>query len=270
MCRRPRKQISLLVPLGGSDPGRMQTWQWLKKYWEAQLPEVEIVSGRDRASTNRWWNRTPKPFSKAVAVNNAFRKSHGDIVVMLDADAYLFGSVIEHCAERLRAQRKAHVRSWFIPYAHLYRINRHATKLILDSNPRHPLRLSDPPPPQDVEGRDGSGPINTFGAMCQIMPREAFLVVGGMDPRMRGWGNEDRAFMQALDTLWGLHKNTPNDILHLWHPRIMAGDGAMWTVRMWPNQTEPRMNDKLGARYDRAAGKPDEMRALVDEAKRRI
>jgi predicted glycosyltransferase involved in capsule biosynthesis len=237
----------------------------LRRYYAANLPNSEIVIGRDRQSRRRPWRRNPKVFSKAAAVNNAFRKSGGDIVVILDADAYLSTTVLTHCADRLRAQRRAHVRGWFIPYSSLYRINRRATREIIKSDPRYPLALTTPPPAQDVEGRDGSGSINTFGAMCQVMPREAFETVGGMDPRFRSWGSEDSSFMHALDTLWGRHATTPNDILHLWHPRIMAGDGAAWTVRLWPNQTEPNLSNALGARYAKAAGKPNEMRRLVDE-----
>lgn len=258
------------MPFGGEDPGRLETLKWLLAYYRAQLPKAEIVLGRDRVSKRTWRNRQPKPFSKAVALNNAFKKSHGDIIVLLDADAILADGIIQHCADRLRKQREAHVRSWFIPYNKLFRLTRKATMRILASDPRRPLVLWDPPPPQDIEGRDGSGPINTFGAMCQIMPREAFMIVHGFDERHRGWGSEDHDLVLALNELWGHFKTTPNDILHLWHPRLMAGDGEAWTMRMWPNQLEPQMNHALAARYARAVGKPDEMRSLVDEDKKHI
>jgi glycosyltransferase involved in cell wall biosynthesis len=267
--RRVRQQISLLVPLGGDDPIRARNWAWLERYWRDQLPHAEIVIGRDRKSQRRWHRRRPLPFSKAVAINNAFKRSRGDVIVLLDSDAYLDAKVVQHCAERLRAQRKTGVRSWFVPYDHLYRLTRQITKLIVESDPRHPLRLSTPPPPQDVDGRDGSGPINVFGAMCQIMPREAFIAVGGMDPRFRGWGAEDYAFALALDELWGPRHNTPNDILHLWHPSFTGGSGPAWTVKMWANQTKPGVNNRLGARYANAIGKPDAMRSLVDEGRKR-
>ena len=270
MCfrrRRVRQQISILVPFGGEDPGRLEALKWLLAYYRAQLPAAEIVLGSDKASKRSWHNKKPKPFSKAVALNNAFAKSHGDILILLDSDAILADGVIEHCAERLRAQRRAGVRSYFIPYQHLFRLTREATKRILASDPAHPLVLPDPPPPSDVEGRDGSGPINTFGAMCQIVPREAFILVGGFDTRHRGWGSDDHDMVLALNELWGHFKTTPNDILHLWHPRIMAGDGAAWRVRMWQNQLEPNMNQALAARYSKAVGHPDVMRALVDEDK---
>ena len=263
--RRQRHQISLLVPIGGDDPVRAKNWRWLRRYWEDQLPGVEIVIGRDKLNERRRWRRKPLPFSKAVAVNHAFARSHGDIVVILDTDAYLPGEVIAHCAERLRHQRQAGVRSWFVPYDHLYRLTRRASSQVLLSDPRHPLRFPSPPPPGDIDGKDGSGPINIFGAMCQVMPREAFTCVGGMDPRFRCWGAEDSAFALALDTLWGPRHNTPNDILHVWHPALIAGSGPSWTVKMWAGQDRPGANNDLGNRYHRAAGHPAYMRALVDQ-----
>ncbi len=264
--RRQRQQISLLVPLGGDDPSRERNWNWLRRMWEAELPHCEIVIGRDKASTRRIHRPRPRPFSKAVALNNAFAKSHGDVIVLLDSDALLSAGVIQHCADRLRTQRKAGVRGWFVPYSALYRLTRQATELVLASDPRDPYQFPTPPPPQDVDNKDGSGPLNVFGAMCQIMPREAFITVGGLDPRFRGWGAEDASLVHALDTLWGPHATTPNDILHLWHPAFIAApQGPSWTIKMWNHQTQPGMNDALGAQYAKAAGKPDEMRKLVDE-----
>ena len=47
--------------------------------------------------------------------------------------------------------------------------------------------------------------------------------------------------MMALDTLWGHHKNLPDQILHLWHPTIEDHAVAMgWTpstvLRSWEDQ----------------------------------
>ena len=183
--RRRTHTISILVPLGGDDPARRRNWAWLEKELRCHLPEAQIVIGRDRASERRR-GRKPLPFSKAAAVNNAFRRSSGDIIVILDADAYLSAQVIEHCAERLRHARRCGERTWLVPYSHLWRLRRPTTERLIESDPRHPLWIPSPPPAWDVDSKDGSGPINIYGAMCQIMPREAFESVGGMDPRFRG------------------------------------------------------------------------------------
>lgn len=264
--RRKKNLISLLVPIGGNDPTRQRNWRWLRRYWECRLPDAEIVIGRDREQDRCWRRKKPIPFSKAAAINDAFRRSHGDIIVILDSDAYLDADWIQHCAARLRMQRRKGVQSWFVPYHHLYRLTRRASARLMTSDPCHPLQFSSPPPAGDVDGRDGSGPLNVYGAMCTIVPREAFIEVGGMDPRFRGWGAEDYAFALALDWLWGRRHHTPNDILHVWHPSFMTGgQGKLWQVKMWENQTEPGMNDALGVRYQKAAGDPDAMRRLVNE-----
>jgi glycosyltransferase involved in cell wall biosynthesis len=275
MCRcwhrRRRTQISLLVPFQSTDVRRLVTWWWLRRYWGYWLPDAEIIIGRDRKSKRTWYRRHPKPYSKAVAVNNAFRRSHGDIIAILDADAYLDNAVITHCARRIRAAIQSGVHLWFVPYLHLYRLTPEASVQIINSSVTNPLVLPTPPPAKDVEGSEGSGWGHYFGALLQIMPRAAFEKVGGMDPRFRGWGGEDVAFLKALDTLWGQHVNTPNDILHLWHPMFMQGTwedlrGKYWQVRMWGNQTAPRANDALASRYHRANNKPAQMRALVNES----
>ena len=265
----PKNHISFLVPLGGDDPVRLRNWEWLKEYYKFHLPGVEIVMGRDKASkpSRLHPRRPPLAFSKAAAVNDAFKRSHGDIIVILDADAYLQASVIKEVAFRLRLERKAGVRSWFVPYHFLYRLTRPATNALLESPPFDPFQFPTPPYPDSIDNKDGSGPINIFAAMCNIMPREAFVAAGGMDPRFRGWGSEDYAFARALDTLWGPRQYTSNDILHLWHPHFISGQGKSWVTKMWPHQNKPGINNELGFRYLHAESDPVVMQALVDEHK---
>jgi len=271
--RQVEARISLLVPFQTTDPGRLVLWEWLERYWGVALPDAEIIVGRDRRSQKRWW-RKARPFSKTAAVNNAFRRSTGDIIVILDADAYLDAEVLRHCADRLRCARRCGARTWFVPYWHLFRLTELATEAVLASPPWDPIALHDPPPLADVEGMDGSGHGQRFGALVTVLPREAFEAVGGMDPRFRGWGGEDVAFLRALDTLWGRHLNMASSVFHLWHPRIDVGDwrdqqGSPWRVRMWSGQDRPRANDQLTSRYGAATGDRERMASLVAEAGRR-
>lgn len=165
MCNRPNKSkrlISLLVPLGGDDPYRQKVWHWLERYWKDQLGDTcEIVVGTDCRNRKRWKREA---FSKAAAVNDAFKKSHGDIIVILDADAYFPGDKITHAAARLRKQRKAGVHSWFVPYRLLFRLTRVATEDVIASDPANPLTFPTPPPPgttkllMDLDGATSLGP----------------------------------------------------------------------------------------------------------------
>ena len=266
MSRRVERRISLLVPFQTDEWFRVQSWKWLEEYWRIHLPDAEIIIGKDRESHRTWYRRHPKPFSKAVAVNEAFKRSHGDIIVILDADAYLSAHVVKHCAERIRFARDIGVHLWFVPYLRLFRLKRHISDRILNSAPWRPLRLPDPPPSEDVENTpEASWYGHRYGAMIMIVPREAFELVHGFNEKFRGWGGEDVAFLRSVDTLYGKHKNTDNDVLHLWHPQFVTDEKvANWTVRVWEGQTSPRANDKLATRYHKANGNPEAMQALVD------
>lgn len=269
----PARLISILVPMGGTDRFRKANWNWLRAYYSEHLgDEIEIIIGRDRKSEKRWY-RKPLPFSKTCAVNDAFSRSRGDIIAILDADAYIETGVITHCAERIRAAGRRGVRLFFVPYREIFRLTPKATREVIASEPWNPLRFSDPPPADDVENSHGSGPSSgrEYGAMIMILPRIAFECVGGMEPRARGWGADDLCFLLALDALWSWpsgHKNTPNDVLHLWHPKHdspWSEDRSPWRTRMWANQTEPGGNDWLATCYKSAAQSPKSMRKLVDE-----
>jgi predicted glycosyltransferase involved in capsule biosynthesis len=252
--RRNRPQISLLVPFRADDnaPQRLRIWRWMVDYWQAELPDAEIIIGHSQSEI----------FSKTEAVNNAARRARGRILVIIDSDCYMSADVIKHCADRIdRAERRGHS-LWFIPFRHLYRLTESVTEIVLNSNPRFPPRFPSPPDVEDVESTLGSAHGHRFGALIQIMSRHAFFMVGGMDPRFKGWGGEDIAFVRALDTLYGHHKTTDNDVLHLWHPKI----GRNYEDRMWVGQIDPKANEKLSVRYKLATGDRERMRALVDEA----
>lgn len=252
--RRHRPQISLLVPFrpDSQTPQRERIWRWMRRYWQNELPDAEIIIGRSRG----------RVFSKTEAVNDAAQRARGRIFVILDSDCLIRGSVIRRCADRIdESERRGHS-LWFIPFRHLYRLTESVTELILASSPRHPPRFPMPPDVEDVESTLGSAHGHRFGALIQIMSRRAFFIVGGMDTRFRGWGGEDIAFVRALDTLYGNHKTTDNDVLHLWHPKI----GANYEDRMWQGQVDPKANERLSIRYNIATGDRAKMQELVNEA----
>jgi hypothetical protein len=250
MSRRVR--LSLIIPFRAPPLSlRAAHFRWLLRYYASELPDAEIVIGRS-------WTQV---FSKTQAINQAVRRSHGRVIAVVDADAYLPGHVIQACANRLDQAATFDQRRWFIPYRRLYRLTASVTEAIVASDPTDPLRLPTPPPDEWVESTVGSMHGRRYGALMVIYPREAFDLVGGMDPRFAGWGGEDVAFARALDTLWGHHKTTDNDILHLWHPKL----GDDYLTRAWAGQTTAQPNAALAARYGAATGDPVRMAALVAE-----
>lgn len=253
-----RKQdpvLSILVPFRSDHAERARNWRWLKKYYKNWLPQVEIVVGHDK------WHWRKRPFSKTVAVNNAASRAKGEVFLILDADALLHHtSVIAALGKILQAKRRGEV-LWLVPYRRLFRLTEGATKGLLFSDPTDPIVFDDPPHDNEIEGKEGSGHGHHFGAMAQMMPREAFFAAGQMDERFRNWGSEDRSFLMAVDTLYGIHKSTDNMILHLHHPKI----GKSYRTRSWSAAAHNIDNEILGARYNRAHRMRGEMQELVNE-----
>jgi len=250
--RRSGYGVSLLVPFRADNARRAETWNWLRQYWEHELPGAEIIVSTDDHI----------PFCKTAAVNKAADKAKGDILVILDADCYLSGEVIEYCAQEIRKERKRGNRLWFMPYRHFYRLTETASLEILNSDPAgtYPRYFAAQPASYNLEHSSANDIGHWFGALIQIMPREAFFMVGGMDTRFYGWGGEDVAFMHALDTLYVSHKTVPSGVIHLWHPSI----GTNAKDRKWIGQEKPGRNSNLASRYHQAMGDAGIMRDLVD------
>jgi hypothetical protein len=250
--RRKHPKISILIPFSSNDSVRVAAFEWVIRYWRAELPEAEIIVGKSRG----------RVFCKGEALNNAYKKAKGKVIAIIDADAYLPGEVINGCADRILEELEYDCHLWYVPYRRLYRLTRNITFSILESDPRHPLRIASPPPPEYV---DGNGHKSRYGhryaAMAAIFPREAMETLGCFDERFKGWGGEDVALLRALDTLWGKHKTTDNDILHLWHPFI----GSNYITRKWEGQERGGANIELASEYNKATRHPCRMRALVDE-----
>lgn len=258
--------ISLIVPLFLDDPEgqRAKNWHWLRRYWRVQLPGSEIIIGRDEeAETNH------TPFSKSVAVNQATRKALGDIFVIVDADVFVPRRAVLLCAKEIRHAERRGRRLWFIPYRRVFRLTREASAKILASSPWHPASASE----EDVTntGKFDGTPISSighwYGAMIQIISRRGFEIVGGWDPRFKGWGGEDHAAMVATDTLYGPHKTLPTAVVHLWHPVLTESvkDDPTGRKRLWANQQLAGVNNALSGRYYWSHGNAQRMRKLVDE-----
>jgi hypothetical protein len=90
--------------------------------------------------------------------------------------------------------------------------------------------------------------------------REAYEAVGGMDERVRGWGQEDSAFAHAVRTLFGPPVVLAGECVHLYHPRIGRSGRDLW-----PGQEAYGTNLALASEYLRAARKPERMRELIAE-----
>jgi glycosyltransferase involved in cell wall biosynthesis len=254
--------ISIIIPFRVSKkyPRQEENFRWVKKYWRAQLPDAQVIVGKDPCS---WL-----AFSKSAAINAAAREATGDVLVIVDADGYIDAEQVLHAAQEIRRARSRGQRLWYVPYRQFYRLTNHASRKVLNSHPRHPYKFPTPPLPCDIQNSIGSGFGHWYGAVIQIVPREAFDCVGGWDERFRGWGGEDHSAMRATDTLYWRHKTLPGQVLHLWHPMLGkegVDDWVEWKDRLWDEQETPGHNGRLAARYSAANGDVRRMRALVNE-----
>lgn len=254
--------ISIIIPFRSPrrDGQRSRNLDWLLRYWRSHLPKAEIVIGDD--------SNFCRPFSKSIAINNGVKASRGDILVLVDADGFVDAANILHCAKEIRKERELGRRLWFVPYRKFFRLTEEASRLLLKSDPRNPHKFELPPDTCHVQGDADPNVGHWYGAMIQIMPREAFDIVGGWDTRFLGWGGEDHAAMRAMDTLYWHHKTLPGQVLHVWHPQLGPSGAASWVhwkERMWEGQTDPSVNDRLSWRYYHAMGNQRLMRKLIDE-----
>lgn len=243
-------KISLLIPFSTTDPQRQANFNWLIEYWKHELPDAEVVIGTS----------TGQVFCKGEALNNAVSKSHGQILAIVDADAYIEGSVLDAAADLML--ENLHNNLWFVPYRRLYRLNEDAAKLVTGSDLAAPYRFSRPVSESFISNAETVRYGNRYGAMMMMFPRQAYNTIRGFDERFKGWGGEDVCLLRALDTLYGKHKTMDADIFHLWHPVY----GTTYEQRRWAGQDNGGSNWVLSKEYGKAVGKPSEMAKIIEDS----
>jgi predicted glycosyltransferase involved in capsule biosynthesis len=195
------------------------------------LPGVEIVIGPSE-----------EPFNRSAARNTAFAGSHGDVLLIADADTIFHADQILAAVEMVQKER-----TWVIPYAWYYNLSEEVTDNILELDPGE--TILEPANPSLWEHK-----IVSWAGLL-VMPREAFEEVGGYDERFEGWGFEDNAFRLALDTLWAPHQRIDwGYCLHLWHP-VTKHDRF--------EQPQIETNRGLYMRYEAAHRDPARMRLVL-------
>ena len=251
--KKPAQMISFIIPFHGDNARRSEIFDWVLPYWRNEMPESEFLI-IDNADV---------PFHKTKAINEGARQAHGDVFVIMDADCYMDPNILRHCVSEIRREREAGHKLWYIPYRRFFRLTEEASNRLLSSSPFDPIRFPDPPPANElVAGGETASSGHYWGALIQVMPREAFIITGGMDERFQGWGGEDVSFMHAVDTLWAKHKTYNGPVFHIWHDVI---PGKWKHTRQWEGQPHAEMNDPLSWRYIECLGDKRRMRNLVNE-----
>ena len=224
--------ISVLIPYASPCPHRGHALAWVVERWRQALPGCEIIIGLSPQG----------PWRKGLAVADAAGRSHGEILVVTDADVWCDRTV--EAAGLVAAGRP-----WAIPHRTVYRLSEVATTRVLEgADPKHTMRVGGREMLSEAryEGIAGGGIV--------IVSREAYEAAP-IDGRFAGWGGEDEAWAMALDTIAGPCRRLDGLLWHLWHPppqrlsRLVGSHG----------------NDALKRRYREAYSHRDQMLGLVAE-----
>ena len=180
-------KVTVIVPRGGSCPYRERAWQYLRTLWARHYPDMEVVEG--------WCHGDV--WCKAEAVADALPRARGDILVVADADVWVPGIA--------EAVRQLEQYSWAVPHWLVYRLTEEASR------------------PDRIEREGWDGPtverpyVGYEGGGMVVLPRDLY-VDAPLDPRFRGWGQEDEAWALALRTIGGPPWRGTAPLYHLWHP----------------------------------------------------
>jgi hypothetical protein len=226
--------VSVLMPFR-DDGNRLEVKNWVEAWWRKVLPNAEFVFGEDDG----------EPYSKATAVNDAFMKSSGDILVVVDAD-----TVIEKPAIDVAIAEATTRNQLIIPWSRSIRLNEDDTRVILEQGIDAPLPW-----------RGDAGPSSRTAGMLYVISRKGFQAVNGMDPRFRGWGWEDVMFNYSCMTMLGSVKYLQGRAFALYHPvKKLEGKG-----RVWGDEDPGRANLQLKMAYSRARARKKLMQELVNQ-----
>lgn len=222
--------VAIIVPFAASScDWRTRARAHVGAWYAHHFGDIELVDGT-----------SPDPWSKGAAVADAIAKTDADILVLADADSFMYlAEPIRTAIDLVRSGARPYV----TPHRNVYRLRDEETARLLDAGtawPRPRLGWTVRPMYQ--------GPI---GGGITVVSRSAYELVRGIDPRFLGWGGEDIVFGWALDTLAGEGARLEGDLVHLWHPHPA------------PDLRGSPESEELVARYREARGIPRRMTAVI-------
>lgn len=222
--------VSVLFPWREHpDPWRTTLREWTARRWATLFPFAERVSGSGPLDG---------PFNRSAAINQAFEKSIGDVLIIADTDTVPSQWAV------MDAIKYAAAGEWVLPYTTYYNLKQQLTEAIVGQDPN--VYVHEPLTWEHKLGDSVSG--------CVVLPAKAFRHVRGFDERFTGWGAEDRAFEAAMSVLWGPVRRIETFVCHLWHE---ARESTRFESPYWPN------NSALYAAYDAARGNREAMMTVL-------
>ena len=228
--REETMTVSVVFPWRPGCLWRERSFNWVRDRYAATHPSWEVVIGESPQGL----------FSRSAAILDGARRASGDVLVVADADVWCDpADAVERVTET----------GWSVPHTLIHRLSEESSDLFMGGFPLDELEL-------DQSNRQDRKPYrgNETGTLV-VLAREVLFDVPP-DPRFVGWGQEDNAWGAALNTLVGKSVRLGADLVHLWHP---------------PQERQTRVvgnpeGQALWRRYQKAARRPEAMRALLAEA----
>jgi hypothetical protein len=184
--------VSVLVPWRDSDPMRAAAWDHIRGLWEVEHPDWQLVAGEAPEG----------PWCKAAAVADALTRAQAPILVVADADVWCDG--VGKAVDQVVGGAP-----WAVPHWRVLRLTANASADVLREGRWPTERTSFTYAERPRPGNPGGGIVVLTRDLYQRAP---------LDPRFRGWGQEDDAWCLALRALGGREWRGTADLWHLYHP----------------------------------------------------
>lgn len=221
-------RYSICIPYEPDGSTRDMILRWTIARWRAICPQAEIVTAGDGGGPLR---------NRSRMRNRCAAKATTDTLLFVDADCLIFSvHEIDTILDLLPG-------AGMVQYHAVSRLTLAQSTAVVRQQPGSQITLP-----------DGAGFTHAIVGGFFAMTRAAYESVGGFDERFVGWGGEDPALQRAVRTLAGPIRTVPYLLYHLYHPQEPEHDTS--TARYQRTLAHFKL-------YERADGKPEEMRALI-------
>lgn len=220
--------VAVIIPWRSTCEHRERALEWVRQRWREAHPDWTVHVSED-AGRGLW--------SKSKAVRRGVDSaSTASVVVIADADVW--AGPIADSVERVESGTAP----WARPYNRVVRLDQIGTDRVLAGEAPQAVAAE--------KNRCAVRPYHHRAAGGLVVLRREDAVAVPIDPRFSGYGGEDFAWADALDTLVGRRVETNAVLYHLWHR---------------PQSPKLTENVTLAARYRKALNRPAAMRTLLAE-----
>jgi len=225
--------LGIVIPYRGDLGYRERLIKYNVARLRCLVPEAQIVVQDSKQPL----------FNRSEARNLGAKKVNREFLLLLDADTVFNVDQIKHGVGVIASG----VAPWVIAYQDYYSLTEDASWKLMEQ--KGDVKLGTPQPGEYMFK------LKSFAGVL-LMRKSVFDAVGGYDERFQGWGYEDNAFKDKMDTLQGTFARVNGNAYHLWHPRSEEENFG---------QPNIKANELLYNRYGKAKGRPEIMRKLASE-----